>query len=169
MPTIQSHPLREASVQAPYSGPARGGKSTAGGRPSSQARRRSAGEQLRSLRQTYLAAAAHQREGHPRAALYVLVGPGQDPAARLAIAQAHAAQQGLSVVTRTFDTTGPTDPSTRPQLARLLSTVQRGEIHVIVAASRIDVSAYDDQYQHVLHQLHAQGGGLALARDESSS
>ncbi|OEJ22125.1 hypothetical protein AR457_40290 [Streptomyces agglomeratus] len=101
-------------------------------------------------------------------AVYVLVTPGQDPAARLAAAQALASQQGWTVVTVTFDTTGPTDPATRPQLARLLGAVTRGDVQAIVAASRTDISPFDDQYLHVLDQLQARGGGLALACDETS-
>ncbi|MFD6335297.1 recombinase family protein [Streptomyces niveus] len=93
---------------------------------------------------------------------------GQDPADRLAAAQALAARHGWTVIDRAFDTTGATDPPTRPQLARLLSEVHNGKIHAIVSASRTDVSVFDDQYQRVLDQLRDRGGGLALARDETS-
>lgn len=97
----------------------------------------------------------------------MLIQDGQDPAARLAAAYAFAARRGWAVVTRTFDATGPTDPTTRPQLARVLSEIHRREVHVIVAVSRTDISAFDDQYQQVLDLLRDRGGGLALARDET--
>ncbi|WP_405824425.1 hypothetical protein OG705_29690 [Streptomyces sp. NBC_00838] len=129
---------------------------------------RSTAHYLRALRRSYLSSAVQSAGGDLKVALYVLIETGQDPQARLTAAHALAAMSGWTVVTRTFDTTGPTDPTTRPQLARLLSEVQRGEVHVVVAASRIDISMFDDRYQVVLGQLKDGGGGLALAWDETS-
>ncbi|MFD9869102.1 hypothetical protein ACFXI8_26640 [Streptomyces niveus] len=112
---------------------------------------------------------ALQRGGDDfRVALYVLIENGQDPADRLTAAQALAARHAWIVDSRAFDTTGETDPTTRPQLARLFSEVQQGRIHAIVSASRTDISQFDDQYRQFLDQLRDRRGGLALARDETS-
>ncbi|MET9776288.1 recombinase family protein [Streptomyces sp. NPDC006367] len=102
-----------------------------------------------------------------RIALYVLVGAEQDPAPRLASAQAFAARRGWTVVHRTFDLTGPTDPTTRPQLARLLAAARRREIHGILAASRVDISNDDREYEAMLEHIRTLGAGLALAREEN--
>ncbi|MEU1076227.1 MULTISPECIES: recombinase family protein [unclassified Streptomyces] len=105
--------------------------------------------------------------GEKRIALYVLVGSRQDPAPRLADAQALATRRGWTVADRTFDVTGPTDPATRPQLARLLAAARRREIHGILAASRVDISDDDREYEAMLDQIRTLGAGLALAREEN--
>ncbi|MFG2683055.1 recombinase family protein [Streptomyces sp. NPDC048392] len=105
--------------------------------------------------------------GEKRVALYVLVGFRQDPAPRLADAQALATCRGWTVADRTFDVTGPTDPATRPQLARLLAAARRREIHCILAASRVDISDDDREYEAMLEQIRTLGTGLALAREEN--
>ncbi|MEV8333869.1 hypothetical protein [Streptomyces niveus] len=134
-------------------------------------RERPTPQHLRALRLSQLATALQRTGEVPRVALYVLIENRQDPADRLAVAQALAAHRGWTVIARAFDTTdttSATDPPTRPQLARLLSEVHHGRIHAIVSASRTDISQFDDQYQQVLDQLRDRRGGLALARDETS-
>lgn len=105
--------------------------------------------------------------GEKRIALYVLVDSWQDPAPRLAAAQALATRRGWTVTDRTFDVTGPTDPVTRPQLARLLAAARHRKIHGILAASRVDISDDDREYEAVLEQIRTLGAGLALVREES--
>ncbi|MFI1408905.1 hypothetical protein ACH4Y0_03050 [Streptomyces sp. NPDC020707] len=119
------------------------------------------------LRRAQLERVLQGAAGEKRFALYVLVGFRQDPAHRLAAAQAHATRQEWTVTDRTFDLTGPTDPATRPQLARLLAAARRREIHGILAASRIDISDSDLEYEAMLDQIRAVGAGLALAREET--
>ncbi|MGW2652160.1 hypothetical protein ACWC1D_00635 [Streptomyces sp. NPDC001478] len=106
--------------------------------------------------------------GEKRFALYTLVGPGHDPAPRFAVAQALAARRGWTVTDRAVDLTGPTDPTTRPQFARLLAAARRGEIHGIIAASRIDISTNDEEYEAQLACIRAAGAALALTREETA-
>lgn len=126
-----------------------------------------AAEHLSRQRRNQLDTALQGVQGEKRFGLYVLVTPRQDPAPRFAAAQALATQRGWTVVTRTFDLTGPTDPATRPQLARLLTAVRQREIHGVLAASRVDISDNDTEYEAMLLQLRVLGSGLALARDET--
>lgn len=119
------------------------------------------------LRRAQLETVLRGVAGEKRIALYVLVGSRQDPAPRLASAQALATRQGWTVSDRTFDATGPTDPATRPQLARLLAAARRREIHGILAASRIDISDNDREYEAMLEHIRTLGAGLALAREEN--
>jgi hypothetical protein len=122
---------------------------------------------LGALRHAQLERVLRGAEGEPRFALYVLVGPRQDPAPRLATAQYLATRRGWTVTHRTFDLTGPTDPGTRPQLAQLLAAARRGEIHGILAASRVDISDDDREYEAMLAQIRGAGAALALAREEN--
>ncbi|HWU11132.1 MAG TPA: recombinase family protein [Streptomyces sp.] len=119
------------------------------------------------LRRAQLETVLRGVAGEKRVALYVLVGFRQDAAPRLASAQALATRRGWTVADRTFDVTGPTDPATRPQLARLLAAARRGEIHGILAASRVDISDNDREYEAMLEQIRTLGAGLALAREEN--
>ncbi|MCX4682201.1 hypothetical protein OG413_44275 [Streptomyces sp. NBC_01433] len=127
----------------------------------------SADQRLAVLRRAQLETALRGIQGEKRFGLYVLVTPRQDPAPRLAAAQALAARQGWTVALRTFDVTGPSDPATRPQLARLLAAARRQEIHGILTASRVDISDDNREYAAMLDQIRALGGGLALAREET--
>ncbi|MFF4933263.1 recombinase family protein [Streptomyces griseofuscus] len=122
---------------------------------------------LGGLRRTQLETVLQGVAGETRVALYVLVGPRQDPAPRFAAAQALATRHGWTVAGRTFDDTGQTDPATRPQLARLLARARRREIHGILAASRVDISDDDREYEAMLDQIRATGAALALAREEN--
>ncbi|MGW0574766.1 hypothetical protein ACWD25_02115 [Streptomyces sp. NPDC002920] len=119
------------------------------------------------LRRAQLETVLRGVAGEKRIALYVLVGSRQDPAPRLAAAQALATRRGWTVADRTFDVTGPTAPATRPQLARLLAAARRWEIHGILAASRVDISDDDKEYEAMLEQIRTLGAGLALAREEN--
>ncbi|MFK0119313.1 recombinase family protein [Streptomyces sp. NPDC090994] len=119
------------------------------------------------LRRAQLETVLRRESGEKRIALYVLVSSGQDPAPRLAAAQALATRLGWTVADRTFDVTGPTDPDTRPQLARLLAAARRQEIHGILAASRGDISDDDKEYEAMLEHIRTLGAGLALAREEN--
>ena len=130
--------------------------------PSSAANR-----QLSSLRRVQLEAALRNVRGEKRFGLYVLVNPEQDPAPRLAVVQAFATRRQWTVAIRAIDHTGPTDPAVRPQLARLLTALRQREIHGIVAASRIDISDDDREYEAMLHQMRALHAGLALACEET--
>jgi hypothetical protein len=129
--------------------------------------RRLAAGDLRALRRAQLQRAVGRCAGEPRFAVYVLVPEHGDPAPRLADAHGFAARQGWAVAEWAVDVTGPTAPGTRPQLARLLAAARRGEIHGILAASRVDVSDDDREYEAVLRQLQSLGVGLALAREET--
>ncbi|MFC8438172.1 hypothetical protein ACFUJT_08230 [Streptomyces griseoincarnatus] len=63
---------------------------------------------------------------------------------------------------------GPTDPVTQPQLARLLAAARRRETtHGILAASRVDASDADREYEAMLESIRTLGAGLALAREEN--
>ncbi|MET7606251.1 hypothetical protein ABZS96_27810 [Streptomyces avermitilis] len=130
--------------------------------PSSAANR-----QLSSLRRVQLEATLRNVQGEKRCGLYVLVNPEQDPAPRLAVVQALATRRQWTVAIRAIDNTGPTDPAARPQLARLLTALRQREIHGIVAASRVDISDDDQEYEAMLHQMRALHAGLALACEES--
>ncbi|MFJ4880352.1 hypothetical protein ACIP93_34780 [Streptomyces sp. NPDC088745] len=129
--------------------------------------RHAAASRLGLLRHAQLEKALRGVEGEKRIALYVLVDSRQDPAPRLASAQALATRQGWTVADRTFDVTGPTNPATRPQLARLLAAARRQEIHGILAASRVDISDDDKEYEAMLEHIRTLGAGLALAREEN--
>ncbi|MFF7705427.1 hypothetical protein [Streptomyces lydicus] len=103
----------------------------------------------------------------PRVGTYTMVNPGQDPAPRLAVARALAAQHNWpQAATPAVDFTGMTDPATRPQLARLLASLADGEVQGIVATSRTDFTHLNDFYGEVLDKIHDRGGFLALATRE---
>lgn len=126
-----------------------------------------AGRRLRALRHEYLSAVTAGIEAPFRVALYVLVEPGGDPAHRLAMAQAQAARERWEITYRVCDSTGMTDPFTRPGLARARMAIRRREIDGIVAASRTDISPFDRLYEQELRRLRALPGFLALAHDET--
>ncbi|MFI2791083.1 recombinase family protein [Kitasatospora sp. NPDC018614] len=126
-----------------------------------------AASRLGLLRRAQLETALRAAEGERRFALYVQVGARQDPAARLATAQALATRHGWTVVDRAVDNTGQADPATRPQLARLLAAARRREIHGVLAASRDDISDDDGMYEAMLEQIRTLGAGLALASEEN--
>ncbi|GGX51780.1 hypothetical protein [Streptomyces noursei] len=121
---------------------------------------------LRSLREGYLRSVIAEIGGRPKIALYVLVKTGGDPAERLAMAQSHADREGFDVVHCLVDDTWMTEPSARPGLARAYAALRLGEIHGLVAASRVDVSSSDQLYEQEVRLLHGAGGFLALALDE---
>ncbi|MDX3204770.1 hypothetical protein ABZZ79_22355 [Streptomyces sp. NPDC006458] len=124
-------------------------------------------QRLSRFRRTQLEAALRDVQGEKRFGLYVLVNPQQDPAPRFAVVQALATRHEWTAAIRAVDFTGPTDPATRPQLARLLAALRQREIHGIVAASRVDISDDDQEYEAVLHQMRALHAGLALACRET--
>ncbi|MFI0219103.1 hypothetical protein [Streptomyces lydicus] len=126
-----------------------------------------ANQRLKILRRAQLEATLRGIQGESRFGLYVLANPRQDPAPRLAVVQALAIRHKWTTTIRAVDLTGPTDPATRPQLARLLAAMQQREIHGIIAASRVDISDDDQQYESMLHQLRALRAGLALAYEET--
>ncbi|MGW3930872.1 hypothetical protein ACWECC_22635 [Streptomyces microflavus] len=99
---------------------------------------------------------------------YSLVGPRQDPAGRLAEAQAVIHRRRWTTSITTFDTTEGHAQALRPQLARLFAALDAGEIHGIVAVSQADISPFPDTYAHTLTVLRARRGFLALARNETS-
>jgi hypothetical protein len=67
---------------------------------------------------------------------------------------------------RTFNLTGPTDPVTQPQLARLLAPARCREIHGVLADSRVDINN-NREYEAMLEQIRPLGAGLALAHEEN--
>ncbi|MEU5839761.1 hypothetical protein ABZ820_39770 [Streptomyces diacarni] len=103
-----------------------------------------------------------------RVARYALVRPGQDPAVRLAQAQAAILREDWQETTATFDDIA-TDPQIRPQFARLCGAIRRRELHGIVATSRTDISTFHGVYQDALEAVRVCGGFLALARDETTA
>lgn len=122
---------------------------------------------LRAFRQACFSAVTAAIDEPHRVALYALVEPGGDPADRFAVAQAHAARSGSEIAFRLCDSTGMTDPFTRPGLARAYAAIRRGEIHGLVAASRTDISSFDHPYEQELRRLRAVPGFLLLAHDET--
>jgi hypothetical protein len=126
-----------------------------------------AARRLRVLREESGAAATAGLIKPYRVALYVLVEPGRDPADRFALAQVRAVRSGCEVVYRLCDSTGMTDPFTRPSLARAYTAVRRGEIQGIVAASRTDISTSNCHYEQELRRLRTLDGFLFLALDET--
>ncbi|MFK0142689.1 hypothetical protein [Streptomyces murinus] len=103
-----------------------------------------------------------------RVARYSLVEPGQDPTVRLAQTQVVVCRRHWTTAIVTFDRTGDGDPALRPQLGRLVAALDTGEIHGIVALSRVDISPFDESYARTLAVLRARRGFLALARSETS-
>lgn len=103
-----------------------------------------------------------------RVARYTLVKSGQDPTDRLVETQGVINPRGWQTSITTFDSTDLTDPALRPQMARLVNAIRDGEIHGIVAVSRVDVSAFQDTYTDALAVIRAHGGFLALVRNEST-
>ncbi|MGW1895408.1 hypothetical protein ACWCP6_34985 [Streptomyces sp. NPDC002004] len=103
-----------------------------------------------------------------RVGRYALVETGRDASARLSQTQEVIVREGWTPVLATWDDTGMTDPTTRPQLARLYAAIRRGELHGIVAASRSDISTFHSIYEDTLTDLRALGAFLALARDETT-
>ncbi|WP_432156165.1 hypothetical protein [Streptomyces sp. bgisy153] len=122
--------------------------------------------QLRSLREAHRRSVIERLAGPVVTALYVLVRPGQDPAARLAVARATAARCGYTVADVLVDDAWRTDPALRPRLARAHAALHQGRIHGLVAASRVDVSSDDGLYEQELRRLRGAGGFLHLAHDE---
>ncbi|MFD4592975.1 hypothetical protein [Streptomyces rubiginosohelvolus] len=103
-----------------------------------------------------------------RVGQYSLVGPRQNPADRLADAQAVIHRRRWTTTITTFDDAEAGDPALRPQLARLFTALDAGEIHGIVAVHQTDISPFPDIYACTLTILRARRGFLALARNESS-
>lgn len=129
--------------------------------------RRTSADYLRALRRAQLQRATSTHPDEMRVAVYVLVAEHGDPGPRLTAATAFAARQRWTVVDRAVDVTGPTDPALRPRFARLLAAARGGEIHGIVAVSRVDISDGDREYEVVLRRIQALGAGLALTREET--
>ncbi|MDH6522358.1 hypothetical protein [Streptomyces sp. SAI-090] len=139
-------------------------------RPSSVARAqlpRCKAVELRALRESFRRAAKEKVAGPVVTALYVLVRPDQDPAARLALARAAADRAGYAVAEVLVEETGTDDPVLRPRLAYALTAMRQETIHGLVAASRVDVSPFDAPYETVLRRLRSAGGFLHLAHDET--
>ncbi|MEW1760482.1 hypothetical protein AB0393_28720 [Streptomyces cyaneofuscatus] len=105
--------------------------------------------------------------GRPRVALYVLVKDSGSATDRRAIALAHAARAGFEVAETYVDDEWRADPAARFALARAYTALRRGEIHGLVAASRVDISSCDSVYEQELHRLQAADGFLDLALDET--
>jgi hypothetical protein len=103
-----------------------------------------------------------------RVGQYTLIEPNQDPASRLAQTQAVVARRKWEARVTTWDSTGMTDPALRPQMARLFTAIWDGQIHGIVAASRTDISTFDEVYESTLAAIRARGGFLTLARHETT-
>jgi hypothetical protein len=102
-----------------------------------------------------------------RVGQYTLIRPDQDPACRLTQTQNVVDWRRWEASVTTWDSTGMTDPALRPQLARLFTALCQGEIHGIVAASRSDISTFDEVYESTLAAIRARGGFLTLARSET--
>ncbi|WP_405814682.1 hypothetical protein OG241_08785 [Streptomyces sp. NBC_01390] len=139
-------------------------------RPSTVARAqvpRSTDVALRALRESFRRAAEEDVTGPVVTALYVLVRPDQDPAARLALARAAAGRAGYAVAEVLVEETGTDDPVLRPRLAYALTAMRQRALHGLVAVSRADVSPYDGPYESVLRSLRSAGGFLHLDRDET--
>ncbi|MGW1976560.1 hypothetical protein [Streptomyces sp. NPDC001889] len=131
--------------------------------------------ELYALRSRINRAALTNRPGSPLpVVLYVLAaphgrrygGPGGDEA--FAEAQGYADRHRLPVHRRVLDTTGDTDPRSRPGWARALQAVADGRAHGIVAASRAHVTAITGWYTDVLHWCTDQRAVLYLVRSETS-
>ncbi|WP_189957973.1 hypothetical protein [Streptomyces alanosinicus] len=125
--------------------------------------------QLLALREAFLNRAVQRlaATGTPvRVGRYTLVKPGQDPAGRLAETQAVVHRLSWQAPITTYDSTGMADPAIRPQMARLYAAICRGEIHGIVAVSRVDISTFPCVYADTLTAIQARGGFLALVRNE---
>ncbi|MEU9254493.1 hypothetical protein AB0D66_21910 [Streptomyces sp. NPDC048270] len=101
--------------------------------------------------------------------VYVLLASGQQPGVRATFAEQTARARGWNVARVICDTTGPgTDPALRPALAMALDRIARGESAGLVAVSRADISAFDDEYEAVLDHLRVVGGFLDLALPETA-
>lgn len=138
---------------------------TGSGRPASRAAR------LRAMREADVDRALERlaAAGKPvRVGQYTLIEPAQDPACRLTQTQSVVGRRRWEASVTTWDSTGMTDPALRPQLARLFTAICHGEIHGVVAASRTDISTFDEVYESTLAALRARGGFLALARSETT-
>lgn len=162
-PRVVRHPMRPGSPRSGGGPPLHSG----GGFFSAQA---SAAE-LRLAREADIrrTVAGLTVAGTPvRVGRYALVESRQDPAARLAETQSVVHRHGWQAPITTYDSTGMTDPVARPQLARLCAEIRRGEIHGIVAASRMDISGFHSVYADALTIIRAYGGFLALARPETT-
>ncbi|WP_433855249.1 hypothetical protein [Streptomyces kronopolitis] len=122
---------------------------------------------LQALREAGLASAISHNP-RPRIAIYAMVREGQDPAVRLAVARGLAVRNYWPLAQApAVDFTGMTDPATRPQLARLLASLDRRAITGIVTMSRADVTHLNDYYEETLRRIHARGGFVALATAET--
>ncbi|WP_328689978.1 hypothetical protein OHA74_12695 [Streptomyces phaeochromogenes] len=141
-------------------------------RPSAVSRAQAPGAkavELRALREAFRRAVVEEITGPVVTALYVLVRPDQDPAARLAVARATADRAGYSVAKVLVEEAWTEDPGLRPRLAYALTAMRQGAIHGLVAASRVDVSPHDGLYEAELRRLRGAGGFLHLALDEARS
>jgi hypothetical protein len=123
---------------------------------------------LRDLRRNACSTVLHNLAGHPfRVARYALIKPGQDPADRLSQSLSFTGN-GCQTMVTAWDDTGMTDPSTRPQLARLYDAIECGRVHGIVAPSRTDISNFNSVYEDALAAIRRRGGCLVLIRDETT-
>jgi hypothetical protein len=141
-------------------------------RPSVISRAQVAGRKavdLRALREALRRAVVADVAGPVVTAVYVLVRPDQDPAARLAVARAAAGRAGYVVAEVLVEEAWAEDPGLRPRLAHALTAMRQGAIHGLVAASRVDVSSHHALYEAELWRLHGAGGFLHLALDETRS
>ncbi|MYS33606.1 hypothetical protein K388_05947 [Streptomyces sp. KhCrAH-43] len=118
---------------------------------------------LSALRLSILRSLTTPLSGRPRVALYVLVKDNSSAADRRAV----AARAGFEVAETYVDDEWKADPAARFALARAYTALRRGEIHGLVAASRVDISSCDSVYEQELHRLRAAGGFLDLALDET--
>ncbi|MEV6421709.1 hypothetical protein [Streptomyces sp. NPDC051662] len=105
--------------------------------------------------------------GPPRVALYVLVRDNSSATDRRAIALAHAGRAGFEVAETYVDDEWQSDPGAGFALGRAYAALRRGDIHGLVAASKVDISSCDSVYEQELHRLQAASGFLDLALDET--
>ncbi|WP_093802098.1 hypothetical protein [Streptomyces sp. Wb2n-11] len=122
---------------------------------------------LRALRLSILRSLTAGVTGRPKVALYVLVRDGGDPGERRVVALAHAERAGFEVTETFVDDAWKSDPEGRPVLARAYAALRRSGFHGLVAASQVDISSCSSVYEQELHRLHAAGGFLHLALDET--
>jgi len=130
---------------------------------------RSKAAELRALREAFRCSVVDDITGPVVTALYVLVRPDQDPGPRLAVARAAAHRAGYTVAETLIEEAWTEEPALRPRLAHALALIQKGAIHGLVAASRIDLSPHDGRYEAELWRLRGADGFLHLAHDEARS
>ncbi|MFE7133852.1 hypothetical protein ACFVIM_23655, partial [Streptomyces sp. NPDC057638] len=96
-------------------------------------------------------------------------GPERPDCAQVfAAAQGYADLNRWPVGPRILDTTGDTDPRSRPGWSRALRAVADGHAHGIVTVSRAHVTAIGPWYADVLHWCADQRAALYLVRSETS-